>query len=405
MNIRPIYPIKRRHIFFMLLCFVLLGFFCNAQDFVDKDYWSKLTGNNYLPIDSLWLFHPGNDLPATDSNKAGWEFANTELLQKKNGKPLAMQGVGWYQKVFNVPINFRDKPAALRMWEFGASEIFLDGKLIKRYGVVGSSIENEKIFVPRNPIIINLNSQPYHTLFVHYSNLHANNPGYANKHIGFRLLISPPEVAPQTWIGNYTSLPVSIGIMFIFSIYFFFVWFFYPKRLASLFTMLLLLNFCGLLTSVYFTLNENEWLPLLRASNTAAITSIWLNFFLLLVLYALYYKGNMPRRTWLVIAGMVVCMGAVLNPHFAFLLGVISILVYLEIIRMFVLGIRNKATGFWILVIGFLIQQAGFCFLVLDVFHWFPVYTPQLLLAQMIFPQLGVPLTYALHLAWEFRSA
>ena len=405
MNIIPVYVEKRMHIFFMFSCFILGSYFCPAQNFSDKGYWSELMRHNYLPIDSLWLFHPGNDLPAMDLNNADWEIANTELLQNKNGQPLKMQGVGWYQKSFYVPVGFRSKPIALRMGQFGASETFMDGKLIQTYGVVGSSMVNEKIYVPREPVIINLDSQAYHKLLVHYSNLQANRLGYANKHIGFRLLISPPEVEPQTELENLTSLPVSIGMIFIFSIYFFFVWLFYPKRLASLITMLLLFNFCVLLTTVYFTRKENEWEPLLKASYTVAITTAWLSFFSLLVLYALYYRGRMPRRTWLIIAGMIVCVFAVLNPYFSFLSGIVSILVYFEIIRMLILGIRNKATGFWILLIGFLIQQAGFFFIVLDVFNWFPVYTPQFFLMQMIFPQLGIPLTYSLHLAWEFRSA
>ncbi len=405
MNITPIQVVKKMRIFFMFACFLLVRFFCIAQDFEERGYLSELKNYNHLPVDSLWLFHSGKGLPALDTNNTGWEIANTELLQNKNGKPLAMQGVGWYQKSFSVPVGFRGKPAALRMGQFGASQIFLDGKLIQCYGVVGSSIENEKIYVPRNPVLVNLDSQAYHTLLVHYSNVHANNPGYANRHIGFRLLISSSEVKPQTWIVNATSLSVSIGILFIFSIYFFFVWLFYPKRLASLITMLLLLNFCVVLASVYFEITENEWEPLVRASNTGAITALWLNLFLLLVLYALYYKGTMPRRTWLIVAGMIVCMFAVLNPQFAFLSGVVSILVYVEIIRMLILGIKNKTTGFWILLSGFLIQQTGFFLFVLDVFHRFPVYTPQLLLVQMIFPQLGIPLTYSLHLAWEFRSA
>jgi two-component system, NtrC family, sensor kinase len=405
MSIKSIYPAKRGRILFILTCFVLLSFFCKAQNFEDKGYWSEVIRYNHLPIDSLWLFHAGNDLSAMDSNNANWNVANTELLQNRNGKPLAMQGVGWYRKAFSVPVNLRGKPIILRMAQFGASEIFLDGKLIQRYGAVGSTIEDEKIFVPHKSTIISLDSQSHHTLLVHYSNMHANRAGYANKHVGFRLLISLPEVEPLADIDNFTSLSVSIGMIFIFSIYFFFVWLFYPKRLASLITMLLLLNFCVVLTSVYFTLKENEWEPLLRASNTASITSAWLNFFLLLVLYALYYKGKMPRRTWFIVAGMTICVFAVLNPRFAFLIGILAILVYVEIIRMFILGIRNNATGFWILLMGFLIQQAGFFLFVVDVFNWFPVYTSQLLLVQMIFPQLGIPLTYALHLAWEFRSA
>ena len=317
---------------------------------------------NHLPIDSLWLFHPGSELPAIDSNNS-WEIANTELLQNKNSKPLPMRGVGWYQKDFSVPESLRNKPVAFRVAQFGASEIYVDGRLIQRYGVVGRSIEDEKIYVPRQPIIINLDSQPYHKLLVRYSNFHANNPGYANEHIGFGLIISPTEIKLQSWVENSTALSVSIGIIFIFCVYFFFVWIFYPKRLASFITVLLLLNFCVVLSSVYFTLKENEWEPLVKASNTGAITSTWLNFFLLLVLYALYYQGKMPRRTWLVVAGMMVCVVGILNPHLAFLLGIVSILAYFEIARMFILGIRNKATGFWILLAGFLIQQAGFFYL------------------------------------------
>ena len=195
---------------------------CTAQNFLDKGYWSDLIRYNYLPIDSLWLFNTATDLYAIDSNNAGWEIANTELLQNKYGQPLKMQGAGWYRKNFNVPVRFRGKPVALHMGQFGASEIFVDGKLIQSYGVVGSSMENEKIYVPRKPVIIGLDSQANHTLLVHYSNFHANNPGYENKHIGFRLLFSPTWVEPLTVIANFSLLPVSIGIIFIFSVYFFF---------------------------------------------------------------------------------------------------------------------------------------------------------------------------------------
>ena len=85
-----------------------------------------------------------------------------------------------------MPADFRDKAVALRIGHYGASEIFLDGKLIHRYGEVGGSVKDEKIFVPHGPVIIFLDSQSSHTIWVHYSNMLSGIPYYGNNRIGFR---------------------------------------------------------------------------------------------------------------------------------------------------------------------------------------------------------------------------
>ncbi len=83
MNITPICAVKRIHNLFMFSYFLLVSLFSTAQDFEDKGYWSELMSYNHLPIDSLWLFHPGNDLPVMDSNNAGWEVANKSYYKTK----------------------------------------------------------------------------------------------------------------------------------------------------------------------------------------------------------------------------------------------------------------------------------------------------------------------------------
>ncbi len=404
MNILVSRPFKGMYLFFVVVCLLLNSLFSNAQIFEDKGYWTELMRYNILPVDSLWLFHPGNERPvyANDSN---WEHVNTKLLTDEKGQQLPELGFGWYQKTFEVPLSFRSKPAEFRMGQFGASEIFLDGKLIRRYGVVASSVQDEKIFVPRVPVSFILDSQSVHTLLVHYSNMHAGLPNYGNKNIGFRLLIAPTDVFPQDEDSKISTLPISASIMFLFGILFLFVYFFYPKRLASLITSVLLFNFSALFVGVYYSITESEWDTLRKIAVFVQIESIWSLLLQLLVLYALYYGEKIPLRFYLVIMAMVIGVIAAFYPKFGIVVNPIKILVYFEIYRLLILGIRKNKSGFWILLVGFTIQQAGFFIIVYDIFHWFPVLSAKALVMQVIFPQLGVPLTYALQFAWEFGTA
>ena len=398
-------PFKRTPFLFFVTCMLLSSLFSSAQIFEERVYWSELARYNYIPIDSLWLFHPGNDEPRDAAKDSGWELANTILLTNDKGVPLKEWGFGWYQKTFDVPVAFRGKAVALRMGHYGASEIFLDGKLIQRYGEVGNSVKDEKIFVPRVPVIIFLDSQSSHTLSVQYSNMHAAIPYYGNTNIGFRLFMAPADVYPQSETSNIPTLPISASIMFLFCVFFLFVYLFYPKRLASLITMILLLNFSALFVGVYITVTKSEWEPLRRAFVFGQIAK-WCNSLLpLLVLYALYYNSKMPRRSIIVILAMVICAFAVFYPQFGKIIAPILILAYFELYRMIILGIRRKKPGFWILLVGSMIQQAGYFLIIEDIFHWFPYMTPRVLLITMIIPQLGVPLTYALQFAWEFGRA
>ena len=396
--------VKRTTVFFIVICLLFSSLSSSGQIFEDRGYWSELMRYNLLPVDSFWLFHPGNNKPSagTDGN---WQLVNTKLLTNEKGQPLPGLGFGWYQNTFKVPPAYRNKPIEFRMGHFGASEIFLDGKLIQRYGEVASSVKDEKIFVPRVPFFVSLDSQSIHTLLIHYSNMHAGLPYYNDKHIGFLLFIAPSSVFPRDETSKISTLPISASIMFLFGVFFLFVYFFYPKRLASLITTLLLLNFSALFVAVYYNITESEWEPLRNSSVIVFIEGKWNILLQLLVLYALYYNGKMPRRLFLLILAMVIVVIAAFYPRFGILWGPITILVYFDMYRLLILGIRNGKSGFWILLVGSVIQWTGYFIIVLDIFHWFPVLTPGVLAIQMIFPQLGVPLTYALQFAWEFGSA
>ena len=400
---------KQIKIAFLFFGFGFSSFWCMSQGLEEKGYRGELMRWNQIPLDSLWEFTLANDTDRVKSLSVNEDaqIVNTEFLRDTKGQTIKWNGIGWFRKKFSVPTEYRGKPIALRMGHFGASEIYLDGKLVVKYGVVANIIENEKIYVPRKPIIIQLDSQAYHVVVVHYSNQHANTPNYPISFTGFRLLFAAKDTSFQISVTEVPTLPISVGILFMFTLFFLFVYFFDVKRLASLLTALMLLNLCCLLTCSFLqaTLQGREFF--IRTKYVVQIGASWTNCFQLLVLYALYHDEKMHRRSWIVIGIMVLIIFLVTanTPLLLKFSGLISLLLLIEVSRILISGVLKKKTGFWILLIGSLIQQTGFFIFVLDIFSLFPIMTRTQEILLVVFPQLGVPLTYALHLAWEFGKA
>ena len=80
-------PFKRIYLFFIVVCLLSSSLFTSAQIFEDKGYWSELMRYNILPVDSFWLFHPGNERPVS-ANNSSWELVNTKLLTDEKGQQL-----------------------------------------------------------------------------------------------------------------------------------------------------------------------------------------------------------------------------------------------------------------------------------------------------------------------------
>ncbi len=78
---------------------------------------------------------------------------------------------------------------------------------------------------------------------------------------------------------------------------------------------------------------------------------------------------------------------------------------HLEAWRIIILGIKKKKTGFWILAVAWLFQDAGVLIPIFDVFHLFPPYFTNARFTLALVTDLSVPLVLALHLAWEFGTA
>ena len=395
------------HCWWLLAVFLLLvvsNRYAHAQHFEEKAYLSGFRAPDQFPVDSLWQYRPQNNTTPNKSTASGprWTLVDAHFLRDTAGNRLPWSGNGWFRKQWVVPAQFRNRAIALRVRHFGASEIYLDGRLIHRYGTIGTTLANEKIYLSRMPIVIQLDSRPVHWLTVHYSNHRANLPAYGNEFRGFRLTFSYPTYNNPQVQGDLLSMMFSI--MAVFSVFFGFIYLFYPARLASLFSSLSLATLAMLFFSVHLvnTLTEGDWL--IWSSYAVATTSNVYEVMLLLNMYVLYY-GRVPRFGWLLGGWIIVIIVLVwtMSPA-TVIIGPVTVLLTLEHLRVLVLGVRHRKNGFRILLFGFFVAHVLLFTVALDLFHWFPTYSFTLGIL-LLCNAMVTPLTLSLHLAWEFGTS
>ena len=105
---------------------------------------TSATSNPCILINGIWKYHPDdNSYPldqwtSPDFNDTSWEETISRLPMDslpKGGWP----GAGLFRLHLIVDSMLWNKPLAIYIVQKGASEIYLDGKLIRKYGIVGST--------------------------------------------------------------------------------------------------------------------------------------------------------------------------------------------------------------------------------------------------------------------------
>ncbi|HQV00593.1 MAG TPA: hypothetical protein PLO59_05495, partial [Bacteroidia bacterium] len=106
----------------------------------------------------------------TNYNDSHWKLLNIEDLNNDD----ADGSVRWYRIHFIADSNMQNIPLAFFIRQFGsAAEFYLDGKLLKKSGVIGTSLQTEEAVLNLEPahIIVVLN-QKAHVLAIRCSDFH-----------------------------------------------------------------------------------------------------------------------------------------------------------------------------------------------------------------------------------------
>ena len=128
--------------------------------------------SNNINLNENWRFAIGDNLdwanPSFDHSK--WDTAYLPLTIESL-LPFHYAGNVWFRSTFQITKDEAGKSLAFIIKQFGASEIFIDGKLIQRFGKIGNSISTEEAYDPKNnPSSFVIDSIGTHIIAIRYSN-------------------------------------------------------------------------------------------------------------------------------------------------------------------------------------------------------------------------------------------
>lgn len=119
-----------------------------------------------------WKYQPGDDPRFADPqfDDHSWETLKGTSITLASIPPSGWRGIGWFRLRLQVDPLLSSQPLALVMVHYGASDVYLDGKLVQRFGTVGTTPDSEVAYNPNTlPIYIALDTRGEHVLAVRHS--------------------------------------------------------------------------------------------------------------------------------------------------------------------------------------------------------------------------------------------
>ncbi|MDZ7680265.1 MAG: SpoIIE family protein phosphatase [Fodinibius sp.] len=261
------------------------------------------TEDRTIYISDTWLFKPGDNLAwaKPEYPDSSWQKTST-YLGKSELSFIDWQGIGWFRFHFKVDSTLVNYPLALIAEQhYGASEIYLDGKLIYEIGDVSIFAEDNKPHRDNRPRPLVITDTTKHVLAVRYANHNAatfNDYGFTS---GFRFMIGELDYYIKTTMEEMTQTPWSqlffAGALVAFTVIHFLLFAFYPSEKRNLYFALFTF-FLALLT---YTLLESSYAesPIMIITYYRLSLIAWLLtvIYALRFTYSLFYDSK-PVQFW-----------------------------------------------------------------------------------------------------------
>ena len=314
-----------------------------------------------------WKYKIGDDTTwaATDFDDSKWKTINPMLPAEEFNK-LDWKGNIWFRNHIIVDSSLWNKPLGLIFSCTGAADVYLNGKLLYKYGSVGNSKETEVTYLDRNPKQILFDAQEVQVIAVRYSNYSAEEITDYNVIAGFYAVIGELNAFIADRINSVRERSiiqmVFSAFVLAFSIMHLLLFIFYPKAKENLFYSISMLSF----SVVIYTGIQGDFVNSVKTAIEITIVNVvsieTAILFGLLTVYASTYV-KMPRQyIYFTIFWVVFILQAIFFPRFEsqiaeYAFYAYAIILSLEIFRVVIRSlIKKDSWGWgWIIGIGFLV--------------------------------------------------
>ncbi|GAB3550026.1 hybrid sensor histidine kinase/response regulator transcription factor [Spirosoma fluminis] len=370
-------------------------------DSLDRDF------RGYTLQSHRWQYHAGDDRrwasPSFDDRD--WISHGTDF--DLSNPPADWNGIGWFRLHFSIDSLPVDSLLAIRIDQVGASEVFLDGQRIGRFGTVGQSPKTGTDYCPSfEPITFKLDRAGPHLLVVRMATFRPYVTRWARYRQGFASWLSSADHMTAYVVGMMQIWSINLVSVFtpsLFGLLHLFLFLVYPTRRSNLYYSLWLGMFACASTCVYFDRLIANPVVIQQVTYGFWLANIGMALSSVVFIYSVCYS-KAPRWVWgfyalalLLVVTVLLIRGVNSVPWvFGF-----EFLCLLEVMRVVLGAMLRRQPGVWLIGMGLLAVGIAIFIGASDVLHIWPDNS----LAQNLFLTVGfltLPLCTSLYLARDF---
>lgn len=346
-----------------LLAFLLLFYACTAfaQD--------GEAGVTYLTKDSLsysltqnWVLKQGDDTAWAhpDFDDSDWMQVHPEL-KKEDNPDLDYNGIVWLRQKIQTDSSLKNTLLALSVFQQGASEVYVNGKLIETYGEIGEDEASTEYYSPQGlPLIMPPDSNGTYVIALRYAKYDARDIArkYSSVTTGFMMRVNQADDAifqMRGWVilmGIFSL--IMFGLFAALAIVHFILWLYHKQDRANLYYSIFSLCLSLVFFTPYVVYTASNPKLALWGSYLGLVLSSILLISLSGLSNVLFYRSKI--RFYIIAA---VCLVPVVVSYFDLLSGygilfMALIVVVLESIVVTVIAMYRRQKGSGIVGVGVL---------------------------------------------------
>lgn len=339
----------------------------------------SLRDGRSVALDEIqWRFHPGDDPAWADPqlDDSSWESVPDTFFDVDELQNLGWRGQGWFRLRLRVDPELVGEPLSLALQQIGAAEIYLNGRLVRRFGTVGASAQTEETFNPRRvPTVIVFDDRDVHTIAVRQSvmDLSDTSTGWGrwlssvDEDVDLRLRI---ERANDAVLGRelflkpiITRQSIFMGVTIAIGLLHLLLFFFYPRQRANLFFSLFTFGFASNVFLSTLNATANYGVRADAIIDTIQMLVIGVIVFSFVAFLYAAFSDKFPKHFWIVLAVWTLLTLWLLvfpNSRLEFYGDIfIIIFVIIESFRIIARAFIRRTDGAWIVGLGVILLMLG----------------------------------------------